>query len=49
MTVQNGAGTYLLGDPRHNHRVDVLGGVLGEEAGVMLTNYFRAKRGKPAL
>jgi tRNA(Arg) A34 adenosine deaminase TadA len=39
----------LLGDPRHNHRVEVVGGVLGEEAGVMLTNYFRAKRGKPAL
>ena len=37
----------LLGDPRHNHRVEVLGGVLGDEAGTMLTNYFRAKRGKP--
>jgi tRNA(Arg) A34 adenosine deaminase TadA len=39
----------LLADPRHNHRVDVRGGVLGEEAGAMLTRYFRAKRGKPAL
>lgn len=38
----------LLTDPRHNHRVDVVGGVLGEEAGAMLTNYFRGKRGKPA-
>ena len=37
----------LLADPRHNHRVEVLGGVLGDEAGTMLTNYFRAKRGKP--
>ena len=37
----------LLADPRHNHRVEVLGGVLGDEAGAMLTNYFRAKRGKP--
>ena len=36
----------LLADPRHNHRVDVAGGVLGEEAGTMLTAYFRAKRGK---
>ena len=36
----------LLADPRHNHRVEVLGGVLGDEAGAMLTNYFRAKRGK---
>ena len=39
----------LLGDPRHNHRIEVLGGVLGDEAGSMLTNYFRAKRGKPAV
>ena len=38
----------LLGDPRHNHRVAVQGGVLGEEAGARLTAYFRAKRGKPA-
>lgn len=36
----------LLADPRHNHRVEVLGGVLGDEAGGMLTRYFRAKRGK---
>ena len=36
----------LLADPRHNHRVEVVGGVLGEQAGTMLTNYFRAKRGK---
>ena len=39
----------LLADPRHNHRVEVLGGVLGEEAGRRLTNYFRAKRGRPPL
>ena len=38
----------LLADPRHNHRVEVAGGVLGDEAGAMLTGYFRAKRGKPA-
>lgn len=36
----------LLADPRHNHRIDITGGVLGEEAGTMLTDYFRAKRGK---
>lgn len=36
----------LLGDPRHNHRVEIVGGVLGDEASAMLTNYFRAKRGK---
>lgn len=39
----------LLADPRHNHRVTVEGGVLGVEAGTMLTNYFRRKRGKPPL
>ena len=38
----------LLADPRHNHRVEVVGGVLGEEAGAMLSAYFRAKRGKSA-
>ena len=38
----------LLADPRHNHRIEVVGGVLGEEAGAMLTAYFRTKRGKPA-
>jgi tRNA(Arg) A34 adenosine deaminase TadA len=36
----------LLADPRHNHRVEVAGGVLGDEAGGMLTAWFRAKRGK---
>jgi tRNA(adenine34) deaminase len=39
----------LIADPRHNHRVEVAGGVLAEEASVMLTNYFRRKRGKPLL
>ncbi|ASR44455.1 tRNA-specific adenosine deaminase [Xanthomonas citri pv. mangiferaeindicae] len=37
----------VLGDPRHNHRVEVTGGVLAEVAGPMLTNYFRRKRGRP--
>ena len=37
----------LLGDPRHNHRVEVTGGVLAVEAGARLTGYFRRKRGKP--
>ena len=39
----------LGADPRHNHRVQVQGGVLGEEAGRRLSNYFRAKRGRPPL
>ncbi|MFC3549416.1 tRNA adenosine(34) deaminase TadA [Lysobacter cavernae] len=37
----------LLADPRHNHRMAVHGGVLGDEAGARLTAYFRRKRGKP--
>ena len=36
----------LLTDARHNHRVEVIGGVLGEEAGPRLTDYFRRKRGQ---
>ena len=39
----------LVADPRHNHRVEMVGGVLAEEAGRRLSNYFRAKRGKPPL
>ena len=39
----------LLGDARHNHRVEIAGGVLREEASTMLTNYFRGKRGRPVL
>ena len=39
----------LLADARQNHRVAVQGGVLAEEAGRRLSNYFRAKRGKPPL
>ncbi|MNM76148.1 tRNA-specific adenosine deaminase [compost metagenome] len=39
----------LVGDPRHNHRVEVLGGLLAQDASLRLTNYFRAKRGRPLL
>ncbi len=39
----------LIDDPRHNHRIEVLGGVLGDEAGRRLTNYFRRKRGKSPI
>ena len=39
----------LLADPRHNHRLEVSGGVLADEAGQRLSNYFRRKRGKPPL
>ena len=37
----------LLQDARHNHRIEVTSGVLAEEAGARLTEYFRRKRGKP--
>ena len=39
----------LIDDPRHNHRVQVTSGVLADVASVSLTNYFRAKRGRPLL
>ena len=37
----------LLADPRHNHRVEVAGGVLGAEAGQRLTDYFRRRGVRP--
>ena len=35
----------LLRDPRLNHRPEVVGGVLAEECGEMLRQFFRARRG----
>ena len=34
----------LLADPRHNHRIEVQGGLFADEAGARLTSYFRGKR-----
>lgn len=34
----------VLADPRHNHRVAVLRGVLGAEAGERLRSFFKRKR-----
>ncbi|RNC82851.1 MAG: nucleoside deaminase [Phycisphaera sp.] len=34
----------LTTDPRLNHRVKLIPGVLGEEAGQLLTEFFRARR-----
>ncbi|MFT3792340.1 MAG: tRNA adenosine(34) deaminase TadA [Rudaea sp.] len=34
-----------LVSPLHNHRVAVSGGLLGDEAGVMLREFFRQRRG----
>lgn len=34
----------LVQDPRLNHRVELLGGVLAEESGELLRDFFRARR-----
>ncbi len=34
----------LLDDPRLNHRASVTGGVLGEQCGMLLSEFFAAKR-----
>lgn len=34
----------LIADPRHNHRIEVRGGLMAEAAGERLTGYFRGKR-----
>ena len=39
----------LLTDSRHNHRLLAEGGLMGEEAGRRLTDYFRRKRARPGL
>jgi len=36
----------LPADPRHNHRLLVEGGLMADEAGTRLTDYFRAKRAR---
>jgi tRNA(adenine34) deaminase len=32
-------------DPRHNHRIDVSGGLLSDESATLLRDFFRARRG----
>lgn len=34
----------VFGDPRHNHAVAHTGGILGEECGAVLKEFFRARR-----
>jgi tRNA(adenine34) deaminase len=36
----------LLDDPRLNHRADVIGGVLGERCGRLLSQFFAGRRGR---
>ena len=38
----------LLDEPRLNHRVNVTGGVLADACGAILSDFFRAKRGRAA-
>jgi tRNA(adenine34) deaminase len=39
-----GSVLSVLNHPQLNHRVEVISGLLAEECGTMLTNFFRARR-----
>src|SRR5262245_49648518 len=39
----------LAANSKMNHRIDVTGGVLGEECGALLKRFFAARRGRDAL
>jgi tRNA(adenine34) deaminase len=41
-----GSVLSVMNHPQLNHRVEVTAGVLAEECGAMLTNFFRARRGR---
>lgn len=43
-TGADGSMFDLLRDPRHNHRIEVVGGVMGDQAGSMLSEFFRRRR-----
>jgi tRNA(adenine34) deaminase len=40
-----GGALELIHHPMHNHRIEVIGGVLGDTAGALLRAFFRARRG----
>jgi tRNA(adenine34) deaminase len=40
-----GSALEVMNHPRLNHRVEVSGGLLAEECGTMLTEFFRSRRG----
>ncbi len=44
-----GSVVDLFGEPRLNHHADVVGGVLAEECGSMLSSFFAARRGRTAV
>ncbi len=39
-----GSALDLFGHPGMNHRVEVIGGVLADECGALLRNFFKARR-----
>lgn len=39
-----GGAFDLVGRPEHNHRIAVTGGVLGDDCGDLLRDFFRARR-----
>ena len=39
-----GSRFQLLGDPAHNHRVEISGGCLAQQCGEQLRHFFRRKR-----
>ncbi|WP_263384189.1 tRNA adenosine(34) deaminase TadA [Granulicella arctica] len=41
-----GSVLEVMNHPRLNHRVEVSAGLLAEECGAMLTEFFRARRGR---
>ena len=42
-----GSVLSVMNHPALNHRVEIVAGVLGDECGAMLTNFFRARRLSP--
>jgi tRNA(adenine34) deaminase len=43
-----GSVLSVMNHPQLNHTVEVVSGVLAEECGALLTNFFRARRGSAA-
>ncbi|MGH7565298.1 MAG: tRNA adenosine(34) deaminase TadA [Gemmatimonadota bacterium] len=43
----SGSLASIPDDPRLNHRVDIVRGMLADECGALLKNFFRARRGSP--
>ena len=41
----SGSLASIPADPRLNHRVEIIGGVLADECGMLLVGFFRARRG----